>query len=130
MHLADKLAGGVVGAWRTCLEHGRFSPGLTGAWNFAIGRAVVWMIEPSSGGRTASGLMGSLLRNRHELRDVLGSTQGFMEQLGNHPPGSAWMLRELSKCGFRGDEGADPFPVAAECIQDAYNKLGQRPAGL
>ena len=82
------------------------------------------MIEPSSGGRTASGLMASLLRNRDELRDVLGSAQWFMEQLGHHPPRSAQFLRRLSKCGFRGDESAEPLADAAKLIQDAYDRLG------
>lgn len=142
------IGGVAAGDWATNSENRRFSPALTGALNFAlgrkapglqyfvrvvgfalagdsagIGRAVVWFLEPSSGGRTASGLVAALLGNREELAAVLESAQWFLDQFGKHKPCSAQILRRMSKCGFGGDDGAEPLPDAGKLIAEAYDKL-------
>jgi hypothetical protein len=149
------IAAAAAGDWATNQDHGRFSPALTGALNFAlrrkapglpyfarvaafqlagdsadVGRAVVWMLEPTSGGRTASSLIAAMLRHREELAALLESAQWFLAQLGKDELPPAQVLRRLSACGFRGDEGPEPLHDAARLIEDASDKLKRVPLSV
>lgn len=139
--LAETLGAGLAGKWSTG-EEPRFWPVLTGALNYAIrvrnpgmqyfarivafqltgeatkfGSAVAWLIEPTSGGTTASHLIEDLLRNPQERKGFFKSAVWFLEQLSSAKISQEKFIRQMTHLGWKGDNRIDMVEDALNLIQ-------------
>jgi hypothetical protein len=133
--LGRTIGRALSGAWETG-EDPRFWPALTGAFNYAararipglhyftrllafrltdqspsIGGAVVYFIEPTSSGRTASRLMAELLQDPAERADLFHSVHWFLNELAQTTAPPHRFLRQMAHLDY---DGASPTDRLAE----------------
>lgn len=117
----------LAGKWATTGD-ARFLPALTGALNYAfqarvpglsyfarplafnltgdasrIGSAVVFFLEPLSGGRTVMRVLSRLLTDARERRGLFRSVEWFLEQLQASQTPQRFLHR-FARAGYQGDE--------------------------
>ena len=117
-----------------------FWPALTAALNFALltkapglfffarllafklptdsplGSAVTWLIEPTSGGRTASKAVLDLLRDPEERREFFRQAASFLNRLGTYADKQRF-VRQSVRLGFAGDSDLDDADDAMRLIR-------------
>ena len=144
--LATTIGAALQGPW-TIGGDARFWTSLSGAFNYAVrvkvpglhyfarvvafelsdiaarvGSAVVWFIEPTSGGRTASQVMANLLQHPKERDDFLRSVQWFLEQLAANEIPPTQFIRQLTHIGLKADDRVDCVDKALTLIRDVRSR--------
>ena len=140
--LAKTLGAGLAGEWSTGAER-RFWPVLTGALNYAIrvrnpgmqyfarilafqltgeaeqefGSAVAWLIEPTTGGSTASRVVGDLLRKPQERKGFFQSATWFLKRLAESRIAKDTFIRQMTHLGWKGDDRIQMIDEALKLVQ-------------
>jgi hypothetical protein len=144
--LADAVGAALHGRWSTG-DDPRFCPALTAAVDHAIrcrmpdlhyfarvagfhlqgeaeeiGSAIVWFLEPTSGGQTASRAMAGLLQHKRECRMFFELARGFLEALKSGEGTSLRsILRRATQTGDGWGEGNG--------VELAVRLIGSLPSG-
>ena len=145
--LGQTLEKVLQGSWATG-DSNRFSPLLTAALNVAIrtkvpgwpyfarlvamhltedhqalGQAIAWVIEPTTGGQTASRILGDLLQHPQERKELFDVAIKFVRRVSAEVEKGVHSLRSLSRIGFLGDDRKDVVTDAIELLQAAQGKM-------
>jgi len=144
--LATTIGGSLQGPWAVG-DDARFWPELSGAFNYALrvqvpglhfftrvaafeltgaaarlGSAVVWFIEPTSGGRTAGQLMANLLQHPKQRDALLRSVTWFLEQFATSQIPPARFIRQLTHIGLKADDRADRTDQALALAREVRSR--------
>ncbi len=138
--LGRTIGRALSGVWQTGNEP-RFWPALTGAFNYAararipglhfftrivafrlndqaqgIGQAVVYFIEPTSSGRTASRLIADLLQDPAERAALFRSVHWFLTELTQTTALPDRFLRQMARLDYDGASPTDGIDEAQSLI--------------
>ena len=143
--LDQTIAASLTGAWGSN-EPATFWPGLTGALNYAIrarlpglsyfarimafgipegplriGTAIVWLIEPTTSGRTVLRSLNSVLNNSRERDAFFQTAKWFLTQIQSAPTPQP-LLRNLSGCAFSADAQVENVSVPLQLCEDILRR--------
>ena len=146
--LAEALGERLQGDWGTG-DDVRFAPVLTAALNYAVrmkipgwpffarlvamqlnespagvGTAIAWVIEPTTGGHTASRSLADLLRHPIDRRELYESAQAVLERLNRTGSVSPQLLRQTARIGFLGDDRIADIAEAIACLKSVRGTSG------
>ncbi len=149
--LGRTIGRALSGCWETG-DDPRFWPALTGAFNYAararipglhyftrllafrltdqppgIGGAVVYFIEPTSSGRTASRLMAELLQDPAERDHFFRSAHWCLTELAQTSAAPQRFLRQLARIAYDGDSRTNGLDEAQTLITTARAAGRARP---
>ena len=139
--LAEALGERLQGDWGTG-DDVRFASALTAALNYAVrmkipgwpffarlvamqlkkttadvGTAIAWVIEPTTGGHTASRSLFDLLRQPQDRRELFEAALAVLERLNGAGSFSQKLLRHTARIGFLGDDRIADIAEAIACLK-------------
>jgi len=136
----ETISRGLAGKWTTGSEI--FRPELTGAFNYAlnrrapgltffarvlcfslakgknaIGSAILWLLEPVRGGRTAMVPLDLLMRDKRERISLFHSVLWFLQSL-KQSKNPVRFLRRFARLGYKGDEALENLDISIRLIEN------------